>query len=267
MDIGTAKPPPEIRAAIPHHFIDIRNPDEDYSAGAYGEEARAKIDEVFARGRQPIVVGGSGFYIRALVDGLYAPKIVDRSIRQRLQARADKEGAAALHAELQKIDPVSAERLHPNDAQRIVRALEVYEATGTPLSRIHQQFPPTCASFFPVFIGLLRERGKLDEAINRRTTEMVQKGLVEETRHLLEMGYGPHLNALKTVGYQEALAYLAGKLTFEEMVALIQKNTRHYAKRQLTWFRHDRRIRWISLRGEPTWDGVAEEVLRLFKAH
>ncbi|NIA29655.1 MAG: tRNA (adenosine(37)-N6)-dimethylallyltransferase MiaA [Actinobacteria bacterium] len=246
MDIGTAKPAKHELEQIPHHFIDVRNPDEYYSAGEYGCEARACIKNLLSENKVPIVVGGSGFYIRALVDGLFAPGISDPQVKEKWRLRIRKEGAENVFAYLQKIDPQSAARLHPNDTQRVVRALEVYEIAGKPLSAF-QEGGETPADFSIIFIGLTRKREVLYERINSRVDKMIEKGLIDEVVSLRKRGWGPELNALRTVGYKEVFDYLDSAVSMDEMIRLIRQNSRRYAKRQLTWFRRDSRIHWIDL--------------------
>lgn len=246
LDIGTAKPTPDELERVPHHFINIRTPDQYYSAGEYGREARDCIKKLLQAGKTPIVVGGSGFYIQALVDGLFAPKISDPEVKEKWRQRIRTKGADVIFQHLQKVDPATAERLHPNDEQRIVRALEVWELSGKPISdfRSGEEQP---GDFEPIFVGLERDREKLYHRIETRVDEMINQGLMDEVKSLQSRGYGPDLNALRTVGYQEVFHYLAGDISFEGMVELIKRNTRRYAKRQLTWFRRDERIQWISL--------------------
>ncbi len=246
MDIGTAKPSLEQRRRVPHHFIDIRNPDEYYSAGEYGREARTCIDHLLAAKRPPIVVGGSGFYIRALVDGLFAPSCSDPEVKAQLRARMAEEGLPALYQQLQTVDPIIAARLHANDAQRIIRALEVYQLTDKPISSFHQGDEQP-AAFTPLFFGLIRPRQDLYQRIEQRVDAMLSEGLIDEVRELQKMGYSMELNALRTVGYQEVWQYLCGILKYEEMVDAIKLHSRQYAKRQLTWFRRDPRIHWFDL--------------------
>ena len=249
MDIGTAKPTREEQQRIPHHFIDIRDPDQYYSAGEYGREARRCIEDLLAQGRQPVVVGGSGFYISALVDGLFAPKISDPEVKIRWRQRIDEQGLPAVFHYLQQVDPITAARLHANDAQRMVRALEVYELTGRPISDFHKgQEEP--ARFTPVFVGLTRPRHELCRRIEQRVDAMLAAGLVEEVKNLQERGYGPGLNALQTVGYQEVFQYLAGQIDYRRMTDLIKIHSRRYAKRQMTWFRRDSRIQWLDIEKE-----------------
>ncbi|MFQ5650863.1 MAG: tRNA (adenosine(37)-N6)-dimethylallyltransferase MiaA [bacterium] len=244
MDIGTAKPGAEERAAVRHHFIDIKYPDEPYSAGQFGEQARGCVDDILGRGNLPVVVGGSGLYLRGLVDGFHPPRIADAELKMRLQEEAREHGLPHLYSKLQQLDPETAARLHPTDSQRIMRALEVVELTGTPFSAFRQT-EPVPANFEPVFVGLTMARSKLYQRIDRRVEQMLADGLLEEVRRLQDMGYGPGVTALRTVGYREALMYLREQLSYDEMVALIKQKSRNYAKRQLTWFRKESRIAWV----------------------
>lgn len=246
MNIGTAKPTEDDLRRAAHHFIDIRDPDQYYSAGEYGREARDCIDRLLSEGVRPVVVGGSGFYIRALVDGLFAPDVSDRRIKEKWRRRIEEEGIDAVFSYLRSVDPRTAERLHPNDTQRVVRALEVWDLAGLRLSDFHEH-AAVPASFTPVFIGLTRPREALHERINRRVDRMMQQGLVDEVKSLLEKGWGPELNALRTVGYQEVFDYLKGAYDSDEMIRLIKQNSRRYAKRQSTWFRKDSRVTWIDV--------------------
>lgn len=246
LDIGTAKPSLQVRQRIPHYFIDIRHPDQYYSAGEYGREARERIDLLLTQGKTPIVVGGSGLYIRALVDGLFTPKISDPAIKGKWRGRLREQGVAAVFEILTQVDPVSAERLHPNDVQRVLRALEVWEVTGKPISDLHHGAEEP-ANFKPLFFALTRDRDILYRRIDARVDEMVHAGLVEEVERLVEMGYGRELNALRTVGYQEVLDYFAEFIAYDDMVNAIKRNSRRYAKRQLTWFRRDERVQWLDM--------------------
>jgi tRNA dimethylallyltransferase len=199
-------------------------------------------------------------YVRALIDGLFEGTYKDESLRNILKQLSEKEGTAALHAELSQVDPDSAERIHPNDAKRIIRALEVFQLTGKPMSAV--QKTETLTPDFPCsFWGLDWPRKILYERIESRVDKMIQDGLVEEVQHLEEMGYHPDLNSLDTLGYREVFQYLSGVISLEEMVALIKQNTRRFAKRQLTWFRADARIRWIPLDGVVEWGKIASEIL------
>lgn len=246
LNIGTAKPTIAEQQRIPHHFIDLFPPDRPYSAGAFGKDARQLIQSLFDVGRIPIVVGGAGFYIRALVDGLQTPEVQDAQIKLALTQKLQEVGLTALYDELKTKDPEAARQIHCNDTQRILRALEVIQITNQPFSGfLQQKLEP--AEFVPVFIGFTRERQRLYQIIEKRVDLMFQQGLVEEVQDLQKRGYGPELNALQTVGYQEVFDYLQNQISYSEMVSLIKRNTRRYAKRQLTWFNADRRIFWINL--------------------
>jgi tRNA dimethylallyltransferase len=262
MDIGTAKPDAMQLAAVPHHFISVKNPNENYSAGQYAEEARPVIAEKIAAGKPPVVVGGSGFYIRALVDGFFEPRIADLDIRERLKQKVRKHGLPVLYDRLAEVDPVTAHRLPASDKQRILRALEVYEITGRPFSVFHKM-QNNRAEFDTLFIGLTMNRNKLYKRIDDRVDKMLRAGLLQEVRDLLEKGYNPELNALKTVGYQEAIAHLKGGLSQQEMIGLIKQKSRNYAKRQFTWFRKDPRIHWIDLDEIPRLQHRTGMILRL----
>jgi len=260
MDIGTAKPTLHERKEIIHHCIDIKNPDEFFSAGEYGRLARKIIDDIFARKNFPIVVGGSGLYIRALVDGVFVGNYRDSVLRDRLKIEAEKRGILSLYKKLSEVDPVAAQKIHPNDSKRIIRALVVYELSGKPISTIQKEKTKP-ADFVPTFWGLHWERENLYKRIERRVDNMIKSGLVEEVKKLKEMGFDTRYNSLDSMGYKEVFDYLDGKTTFDEMVDLIKRNTRRFAKKQLTWFRQDSRINWIDLEEPVDWDEVTQQVL------
>nr|HID59762.1 tRNA (adenosine(37)-N6)-dimethylallyltransferase MiaA [Desulfobacterales bacterium] len=263
MDIGTAKPTPEQRKAVKHHFIDIVNPDERYTAGDYGQQARSVIRDLFCQNQFPVVVGGSGFYIRALLDGLFHGPRSDPKVKEGLIEKVKRLGSNRLHQELMRIDSEAAGRIHPNDIQRIVRALEVYQLTGKPISRLQRESPQGMFEFEPIIIGLTMERTCLYQRIDKRVDDMISKGLIEEVKKLEEMGYGRDLNSLNTVGYKEIFPLLDGEARLEETVDRIKKNSRRYAKRQLTWFRRDPRIKWTQVRDQNL---VVEEILRIIES-
>jgi tRNA dimethylallyltransferase len=246
LDIGTAKPTPSERTRVPHHFIDIRNPDEEYNAGLFGEEGREEIARILSRGRVPLVVGGSGLYIQSLVDGFFDGPPADLDFRAQAMERLRAEGVLPLLEDLAKVDPDSAASIDPTKPRRVVRALEVYHITGIPLSVLHRERKPEIP-FVPLFFGLELDRAELYQRINTRCERMLEGGLLDEVESLVVAGYSASLNALKTVGYAEAFAYRRGEISYEDMVRLFKQNSRRYAKRQLTWFRHDPRIRWIPI--------------------
>ncbi|HEY6192435.1 MAG TPA: tRNA (adenosine(37)-N6)-dimethylallyltransferase MiaA [Bacteroidota bacterium] len=263
MDIGTAKPSLADRARVHHHFVDTLNPGEEFNAGEYGVRGRELIGKLFLRGKVPLVVGGSGLYVRALVDGFFEGVVpADPELRSGLSDRLRDEGAQTLLEELRKIDPAAASRMLPSNTRRIIRALEVYKLTGTPISELQKS--RAAIPFVPVFAGLQWNRKELYARINRRVDSMIANGLVEEVKALIAAGSPFGANALKTTGYQEVFAYLAGELTLDEMVPLIKRNSRRYAKRQLTWFRRDERIRWFEVAREEDLPLVAGRIASFF---
>ena len=256
MDIGTAKPDKAILQKIKHHFIDILEPDAYYSAGMFGKDARQVIKEIRDKGILPLVVGGSGLYIRALVDGLFEADLRDEALRRSLKEECGRVGLDRMYERLQKIDAPYAAKISPSDQKRILRALEVWELSGKKISELQKEKTP--AEFVPLFFGLTAERPILYERINRRVDEMLKSGLLEEVEKLYDRGYTRGLNALNTVGYKEVFDYLEGKLNYNDMEEHIKRNTRRYAKRQLTWFRQDSRIRWIQVDTASHLDKAAE---------
>jgi len=262
LDIGTAKPSPRERARVPHHFVDILPPEADYSAGEFSRQARQRIADLRHEGKNAVVVGGSGMYIQALLDGFFEPQARDKALQRQLKRRARERGSEALYAKLQRIDPERAAQLHPNDAHRIVRALEVFYATGQKFSDLQRQ-PRVPADFDFRQFGLAWPREHLYARIEQRVEEMLQQGLEREVRALLARGISPETNALQTVGYKEMIQYIRGEIDFDEAVQQIKQHTRNYAKRQLTWFRKDPRIRWIEVQPGDTPEQIAEGILHM----
>jgi len=260
MDIGSAKPTLKQRRRIPHHFVDELPPTMRFSAGEFGSLARRVIDDIIANGRIPIVVGGSGLYVRALMDGFFDGKNWDSDLRNELSNRADAEGLEALYREVIKRDPDAAETVTPNDRKRIIRALEIMELTGQPMTKIWRE-KKTQVPFRGVWCGITMPRPELYKRINHRVMQMFEKGLISEVEALLAEGVDLSVNAMNSVGYAEVVQYLNGDLHFDEMVELIQQNTRRYAKRQMTWFKSDPRIRWFEREGHETASSVAKRLL------
>ncbi len=253
LDVGTAKPTPEERAQVPHHGIDIRDPDQTYSAGEFAADALALIPQIWQRGKLPCVVGGAGLYIHALCYGLFeAPPIPQLPlIRQWLQQRLEFEGRNRLYEELCRVDPEAAARYPDRNPRRLLRALEFYYATGLPLSEAQRLYAPQPRPFITLWVGLHWERAQLYDRINQRAVWMWQHGIIEETEQVLAMGYRPDCPGLTTHGYSECVAYLQGRLSAAEALAQMQRRTRQYAKRQLMWFRRYRHIRWIPAEADP----------------
>lgn len=265
MDIGTAKPTFSEMRGVPHHLIDIVNPDEEFNVVRYQELATAAIENIQSRRRVPLLVGGTGLYLRAIIDHYRFPVRCDPRLRQRLQQEAQLHGSGQLHERLAAVDPVTAARLHPNDQRRIIRALEVYHQTGKPFSQFQPPAGRRESKYRLAMFGLSMDRARLYQRIEERVDELIQAGLVEEVRGLLDRGHGPELVAMKGLGYKEVVAYLRGETTREEMVNILKRNTRRFAKRQLTWFRRDDRIRWLDLdldmEKSGKREGVAQEIV------
>lgn len=247
-DLGTAKPSPEERARVPHHLVDVLEPTERYSAGAFARRAREAIAGIRSRGRRPLVVGGSGLYLRALLEGISPVPPGDPGVRRRLRERVEEEGLAALYGELRARDAATAERLPPGDTQRILRALEVVEVSGTPLSEWIGRRPYGDERLPAVRLGLTLPRSLLYDAVARRVARMIQRGWVDEVAGLLAQGLDPAAPAFQAIGYREIARHLAGEWSLDRAVEETVRATRRYAKRQLTWFRKERDIIWLDAR-------------------
>lgn len=254
MDIGTAKATPEERALVPHHLIDIVDPDEELTLAHYRALAMQAIEEVWARGKRPMLVGGTGLYIWAVLEGWTIPEVPpDPALRAQLEEEAKREGYAALHARLAQVDPVAAGRIDPRNVRRVIRALEVYYRAGTPISHLQRRDPPPYRTFI---VGLTMPRPALYARIDARVDRMMAQGLVEEVRWL-RARYADDLPAMSALGYRQIVQYLRGEVSLEEAVALIKRHTRRFVRQQYNWFRlNDPRILWVDA---PTFDGAALE--------
>jgi tRNA dimethylallyltransferase len=243
LDIGTAKPSPAERGTVPHHLFDVVDPDQPFDCARYRDLARAAIADMRARGRRTVLVGGSGLYLKVLRYGLAAGPPRDAALRARLETLEDAE-PGALHARLGAVDPAAAARLHPHDRVRLVRALEVCELTGRPLSAWHDEHAFHGPALHCRVIGLRMERGALYTRLDARCRRMVDDGLGDEVRALWQRGFGPELPPLRSIGYREIGAYLQGRCDLETAIADMQRATRQFAKRQLTWLRGDPTVEW-----------------------
>ncbi len=244
MDIGTGKPSRTERDLVAHHLIDVVNPDEDFNAAIYRELAIAHIHEIHERGKSVVVCGGTGLYLKVLTQGLFLGPGQDREMRLELEREIAARGLAAVYQSLVQIDPSVSSTIHPNDRQRTIRALEVYRATGRPLSEWQKAHAFQEQPFEVLKIGLLRERAELYARINRRSEKMVADGLLDEVRGLIARGYGLDLRPLGSVGYRQMGEVIQGVKELSQALEEMKQETRHLAKRQLTWFRHDDEIRW-----------------------
>lgn len=260
MDIGTAKPTPAERTEIPHHLIDVADPDEEYSAGRFVAGAGEAIRGIRERRRFPLVSGGTGMYIRALLRGL-DPLPSDPSVRARLSRRWEEEGGAVLHGELARIDPGGAARIHPSDRGRLVRALEVAELLGEPASARKTSWSGGERRFRVLFLVLAVDRAELYRRIDLRVDQMFRAGLVEEVERLLAKGYGPELRCMKALGYRHVVSHLRDGIPLEQAVSQMKRDTRRYAKRQITWLSGEPET--VSLAG-PDPLSVAQEEIRKF---
>jgi len=245
MDIGTAKPTPEQLDIVPHYMISCVMPDEPFSVADYQKAADKAIQQILEHGNVPMLVGGSGMYFRAVVDGIFEGPDADKSFRSRLRKEAEESGVQNLYERLKLIDPRAAARIHPNDLIRIIRALEVYEKSGKPISELQQQWQEGKTRYRFVAFGLDRARAELYERIDARVDEMMSRGLLDEARSLIK--YDRKLISMNCFGYKELLDHIEGKYDLSEAIRLIKQNTRRFAKRQLTWFKKDKRIKWINL--------------------
>jgi tRNA dimethylallyltransferase len=245
MDIGTAKPSAAERTKVPHHVIDVVDPDEEFNVARYRELATAAAHDIRSRGKQAVVSGGTALYIKALTQGLFVGPAQDAGIRRTLSVEAEKNGLRSLYQQLERVDSSATSWIHPHDRQRIIRALEVYELTGKPISAWHKEHGFRESAFSTLKIGLDRQRAELYDRINRRCDHMIDAGLVHEVKGLFAKGYRLELNSLRSVGYRHMGLFLMGRMSFDEAVHLMKRDTRRLAKRQLTWFRRDEAIRWF----------------------
>ncbi|MFX4260777.1 tRNA (adenosine(37)-N6)-dimethylallyltransferase MiaA [Pelotomaculum propionicicum] len=247
MDIGTAKPFPTEMRGIPHHLIDIVDPDQEYSAALFQEQARAIILDIMKRKKLPILVGGTGLYIGAVIDDYdFSGARGSEQYRKTLLKEAEEHGTSKLHERLREIDPKAAAKLHPNDARRIIRALEVYKLTGALISSFHKIDRTRSANYNLLMFGLILEREKLYKKIEQRVDRMIEAGLVDEVQRLLNRGFSPALSSMRGLGYKEIIEYLNGDMSLDQSVDILKRNTRRFAKRQMTWFRRDNRIKWLN---------------------
>ncbi len=263
-DIGTAKPNSAERSLAPHHLFDLADPTLDITAGDYARQARQVLTEISARHRVPIVVGGTGLYLRALLEGLFAGPPRSEGLRERLRERAADRGSAYLHKILMRLDPATAQKIHANDAPKLIRAIEVCIASRQKMSDLWQQGRDPLRGFRILRLGLDPERMALYERINSRAQRMFDEGLIEETKHLIDK-YGERAGPLASLGYKQAAQFLRGDLTREQAVEAAQQGHRNYAKRQMTWFRREPDVVWLKRFGDvPEIQRQAAERVRLF---
>lgn len=265
MDIGTAKPPFEKQELIPYHLIDVAEPSEAFSVDKFLDLTEKAVSDIQSRGKPVVAVGGTAMYIKALLFGLFEGPGSDEAIRSRLQKSANEAGLAPLHQKLATVDPEAAERIHPNDAKRIIRALEVYEITGKPISYFQKQWEAEHPSGDWLVIGLRREKELENQRMNARVKRMIETGLVDEVKGLLAEEKPLSKQAAAAIGYAEMIAHLNGEMDLDETVEKIKINTRRFAKSQRTWFKTFRNVHWIDIAEEDTVETVLEKSLILLK--
>jgi tRNA dimethylallyltransferase len=268
MNIGTAKVTLEEMLGVPHHLVDCVSPDEEFSVAKYKAAALEAIEAILSKGKLPIIIGGTGLYINSLsLPWDFQKKDSNEKIRWRLTAEAEVLGKEALYARLKSVDPVTAEIVHPNNLNRIIRALEIYELTGKPKSHFDEETKKQEVPYDYIMLGLDWDREKLYDRINRRVDQMIEEGLIDETKMLVERGYDWNLTALKAIGYKELRPYLEGESSLAEAVTILKRDSRHYAKRQMTWFRKDERIKWLKMSETRDLKTLVEECLNLILPH
>jgi len=249
MDIGTAKPTHKEQRGIPHHLLDVVNPDEDFNAAIYRRMALPIVNEICSKGKTCLVVGGTGLYIRGLIGGLMESPPSDPELRERLRKECEVHGTAKLHEKLESLDPERAEGIHPNDGVRIIRAIEINYLSDLRSSDLMKRHGFRDRSLNALKLCLHMDKEELYRRINERSVKMAEKGLIEETRDLLNKGYSPDLNSMKAIGYRHMIRYLQGEWSLEETIAKLKRDTRRYAKRQLTWFRAEPGVIWVDPKG------------------
>ena len=265
MNIGTDTPSEEDRQGVPHRLVDLVEPDKPFNAGAFRRRALPEISRLYEKGLLPLVVGGTGLYVRALLHGLWSGPPSDHALRGQLEEEARVWGGESMYQELGRVDPVTARRLHPRDTVKVLRALEVYRQTGTPLSTAHEKHGQEKTPFRALVLGLTMERTALYQRIEQRVDAELAKGLVEETRILLAKGYSRSLVSMKSLGYRQMAGYLEGEYSFAEAVRRLKRDTRHFAKRQMTWFRKEPDLAWVEVHPDESVPSVSQRILTLIE--
>ena len=260
MDIGSAKPTPEERAKVPHHLIDFVDPGEAFSVVKYRELANRAIDDIQARGKLPVIAGGTGLYLDSILyDMDFGPITTDPKYRKELEHIAKNNGSKTLHKKLEKLDPEAAKRIHPNNTKKLIRALEAIELGGKGIEN-YENLKTRERIRDAILIGLTRERQELYQRIDTRVLHLINRGLIEEVRSLMERGYTSDYTSMKGIGYKECFAYFSGAYNMAECIDTIQKNTRHFAKRQMTWFKRYKDMKWFDLSTYQSKEQALEEM-------
>ena len=263
MDIGTDKPTASERQGVPHQLIDLVDPDQTFNVGDFRRHALVEIARLHNQGLLPLIVGGTGLYVRSLLRGLCPGPPANWPLRRALTQEATERGSSFLYERLQQVDPDLAQRLHPNDQPKVLRALEVYQTLGIPFSKVQQQHQFQETPFPFLLIGLTMERSALYRRIETRVEREIEKGLVQETQELLDRGYSRNLGSMKGLGYRQFSGYLDGEYSYEEAVRVLKRDTRHFAKRQMTWFKKEPMIQWITVEESDTSGKAATRILNM----
>lgn len=266
MDIGTAKITLEEMDNIPHYMLNIVYPDEEFTVADFKNKAEKYIEKINKSGKLPILTGGTGLYLNSIVYELKFTKVeANDEFRKEYDYLADMYGNQYIHDELYKVDAISANRININDRQRIIRALEIFYETGKPMSYYNKNFRKETEKYNLTMIGLTMDRAKLYSRINKRVDFMIEEGLIDEVRKLMDMGYSTELVSMQGIGYKEIISYLEGEAKLDETIEILKRNTRRYAKRQLTWFRRDNRIKWIDINQYDSIEEVSETIISYIK--
>jgi tRNA dimethylallyltransferase len=244
MDIGTAKPTVEDQKKVRHHLIDLVTPDQPFHAGLYRTLGRKKIDQLFKSGKPIWIVGGTGLYVKALTQGLFPVPKIDPTVRERLKQEAREKGKEFLYHRLKVIDPETASRLHRHDLFRTIRALEIFDSTGVPVSFFREQHHFGDRPYLTLKIGLETDRKTLFQRIDKRVDQMIERGFLQEVKKLIGMGYGADLKPMRSLGYKQMVQFLSKKMGWDDTIKQMKRDTRHYAKRQFTWFKADQEVLW-----------------------
>ncbi len=268
MDIGTAKPSAEEMQGIRHYLIDELLPNEEFNVVKFKELAEKYIEIILKKGKQPIIVGGTGLYISSLINNInFSETGSDWELRKQLDREAEEHGPVYIHDRLKLVDPASAANIHPNNVKRVIRALEVYHQTQKPISYHNEKSRETPPKYEFILLGLTMEREKLYDRINKRVDIMLENGLIDEVGRLVELGYADSITSMQGIGYKEILSYLRKEITLEEAVETVKRESRRYAKRQITWFKRIKEIKWFSIDNFGNTNNIFEAVITYIRSH
>ncbi len=268
MDVGTAKPSVEEMQGIRHYLIDELLPTEEFNVVKFKELAEKYIDVILERGKQPVIVGGTGLYISSLINNInFSDTVSDWELRRQLGREAEENGPVYIHDKLRLVDPVSAANIHPNNVKRVIRALEVYYQTQRPMSYHNEKSREIPPKYKFILLGLTMDREKLYDRINKRVDIMLENGLIEEVERLVEMGYADSITSMQGIGYKEILSYLRNEISLEEAVETVKRESRRYAKRQITWFKRIKEIKWFSIDNFGNTNNIVEAVITYIRSH